>query len=177
MKKYSMCILGFILIFIIDHLYAHPGHETVGHGWERVIRFIGNFHLIFLHFPIVFIVTTGIAEWLYFMKKDLRFDHAARFMILMAAISAIPTVICGLALGYSFSYNTTYPGTLANTFWLHQLFGILTAFLAIACSYFREYSHSLKIYYVFLIISIISVTITGYLGGMLTFGPNPLIPS
>lgn len=132
---------------------------------------IGRFHLLMLHFPIALIVMTVVAEWLWIWYRNPIFDHAARFMILAAAIVAPPTALLGLALGYGQSYD----GLSLDLYVWHRYFGLLTAGLAIITAilkerYVREYGPSLTNYYICLFLLFISVSLTGAFGGGLAFG-------
>ena len=132
---------------------------------------IGRFHLIFLHFPIALIVMTVVAEWLWIWFRNPIFDHAARFMILAAAIFAFPTALLGLAFGY----GQVYEGLNLELYVWHRYFGLLTAGLAIITAilrerYVRQYASSLASYYICLFLLFICVSLTGAFGGGLAFG-------
>lgn len=161
-------------------ILAHGNSEHVsGHGvigYEKWIQWIGNFHPILLHFPIALIVMTVIAELLALKSKSTIFSQAARFMISMAAITAIPTAILGLAYGY----GANYEDALQSIFWWHRFFGIGTAILAVFVAVLKELNIrekvAMKTYGFFLGILFLFVTITGYLGGEMTFGLFHLVP-
>lgn len=160
------------LILSVTNLFAHDGHsKTDAYGY---LWWIGNFHPLFLQFPIVLTVMTGIAELICYFRQNVLCIHAARFMLLGAAIMVVPTVLFGLALGYKSLPD--YNDLLIGYVWWHGSFGILSGLLIIATAYSREYVRNATLYYVLLTISICSVVITGFLGGSITFGPYALIP-
>lgn len=137
-------------------------------GW---LAAIGRLHLLFLHFPIALIIMTVVAEWLWIWFANPVFNHAARFMIVAAAAFAIPTALLGLAFGYSQNYE----GIALDLYAWHRYFGFLTAGLAVIAAILRErhvkeYSTSLASYYICLFFLFLSVSLTGALGGSLTFG-------
>lgn len=137
-------------------------------GW---LAAIGRLHLLFLHFPIALIIMTVVAEWLWIWFANPVFNHAARFMIVAAAAFAIPTTLLGLAFGYSQNYE----GIALDLYAWHRYFGFLTAGLAVIAAILRErhvkeYSTSLASYYICLFFLFLSVSLTGALGGSLTFG-------
>ena len=118
-----------------------------------------------------------ISEFLFLRYKNLFFDHASRFMLIAAAISVIPTVTTGLA----FSYGVSYAGDMADIFWWHRFMGLFTAVIAFVTMIFKELTvrkiFRSSIYYsISLLILFISVNITGYLGGKITFGQQSLLP-
>lgn len=154
------------------------GHKgfTSGDILKDWMQWIGNFHLIFLHFPIALIIMTVISECLSFKYKNLFFNHASRFMLIAATVSTIPTLITGLA----FSYGVSYEGNMADFFWWHRFLGIFIAALSLFTVILKELTVRKSLrptnYYISLSILFISVNITGYLGGEITFEQQNLIP-
>lgn len=156
-------------------LYAHEAHfQGAAEGvYGKLIHWIGNFHLIFLHFPIALIITTACADLLFLYSKKPLFSEASRLMILCTAISAILTVLTGFA----FAYQMHYEGILATFYWLHLSLGILIALLAVVAVFLRELHAnkkltSLRAYYFCIVALFISVNATGFFGGEMTFGLN-----
>lgn len=141
-------------------------------SYNKIIHWLGNFHPIFLHFPIALIAMTVISELLLFWFGNPLFDHASRFMIIAAAITVIPTALFGFAYGY----HAHYEGDLATLFEWHQFSGIFTTLFTIAAATLRELHSSRRIYYICLTIIFISVNLTAYFGGEMTFGPGHLWP-
>lgn len=173
MKRFGS-LLQATLMLVPWLLLAHDGHnESIPVPLEdQWIRWIGNFHPVIMHFPISFIIMTGVSEFLYSRLLNPLFDHASRFMILAAAFTAIPNVILGAALGYVAGYS----GWEADYYGWHRLFGVATTLLVIAATYTREYVGRDRLYFTLLGLSILGVTLTGYFGGSLTFGPDTLVP-
>lgn len=139
-------------------------------AYSKIIQLLGNLHPIFLHFPIALIIMTVISELLFFWCGSSLFDHASRFMIIAAAISAIPTALSGFAFGY----DAHYEGILSDFFWWHRFLGVLTTLFTIAAAALKELHsrkqwHTMKAYYICLAIIFISVNLTGFLGGEMTF--------
>lgn len=146
---------------------AHDGHAHMASQAQidAFIYWLGTFHPMFLSFPIALITMTVIAELIYSWHGHILFEHAARFMLLAAAILVIPTVIFGLALGY----NAAYPDPQADFFWWHRALGLLTMGLVIIAAYLREYHGRTTPYLCFLGAAFVSVFLTGFFGGNLTF--------
>lgn len=146
-------------------------------SFDEIIKWVGNFHLILLHFPIALITMAAVSELLFFWYGNSLFDQASRFMVLAAAVMVLPTVLTGLAYGY----NVPYEGVMASYFWWHRFFGLFTAFLAITTAVFRElpsqrFPCAGAAYYLCLFLLFISVNVTAFLGGSLTFGIGHLWP-
>lgn len=184
LKSFRAILL--LLLSISLFLQAHEGHEhlssfaadsSFGSQMDISLRFIswlhgiGRFHFLFLHFPIALIVMTAVAELLWLWFKNPLFAHAARFMILSAALFALPTAF----LGFAFSYGQHYEGLPLDLFLWHRYFGCFTTGLALIAAilrerYVRQQAASLISYYVCLFFLFISVSLTGAFGGSLTFG-------
>lgn len=164
-------ILLCLLLFSFG-LSAHEGHsheEPYGYLW-----WLGNFHPLILQFPIVLTVMTGVTECLCYLRQNPFYAHAARFLLLAAAVLVIPTVLLGLALGYR--SEPDYNEFLIGYYIWHRFFGIVTGLLIIGTAYVREYVRIGALYYALLALSVCSVIVTAYLGGSMTFGPYALVP-
>lgn len=166
MKRLAYLGTLFVSLFS-SSLMAHDGHSAAAAGaqMDAFIYWIGGFHPMFLGFPIALITMTVVAEVLFSRRGENLYDHAARFMILSAAILSIPTVLFGLALGY----GAAYPNPQADFFWWHRFVGLSTMALVIVTAYLREYNGRRAPYFTFLTASFLSVIVTGFLGGNLTF--------
>ncbi len=176
----------FFILCLCVFIQAHEGHHVfspfaanseffaqneVSSRLTSWLGWIGRFHLLFLHFPIALIFMTLAAEWLWIWSANLLFNHAARFMILAAAIFGLPTALLGLAFGY----GQNYEGMSLDLYVWHRYFGLLTAGLAIIAAILRERyaperATSLTSYYICLFFLFLSVSLTGAFGGSLAFG-------
>jgi uncharacterized membrane protein len=187
-------MLGYLKVFMVLFLmggvvFAHEGHhlaledalvvgnptlpifQNILENYGYMIRWIGQFHLVILHFPIALTVMTVVAEILFFWYRKPVFEQAAYFMIISAAVWAVPTALLGLAL----SYGAAYQGLQLEIFEWHRYFGSLTVFLAaltayLRYDYFAKQKKSLALYYISLFFLFISVSLTGVFGGSLAFG-------
>lgn len=130
----------------------HPGHQTS----FSFLRILGSFHLILLHFPIAFIIMAFIFE---LIKKE----YVARLMILLTAITALPTALFGLVLGY----NANYQGDLFIYYRVHMILGFAISLLSILAVLFRQRDRG--VYWFSLILLVILVITTGFMGGLLSF--------
>lgn len=170
MKLISVIFLMTTFPFL---LVGHEGHhhDVSVFNLDTLIREIGTYHLVMLHFPIALIVMTVVAEILYSWKNNVLFDNAARFMIISAAVVAVPTFLLGLA----YASGQEYAGSAANDLWWHRLLGIFTGVLAAGTAFLREKysahrkSSDQKRYYFCLLILFFSVCVTSYFGGRMAF--------
>lgn len=189
MKKLKAFFLTILMCFMLFQLraFAHEGHQeeemqasekqVEAVNFDKIIKWVGNFHPILLHFPIALITMAAVSELFFFWGGNSFFDQASRFMVLAAAVTVIPTVLTGLAYGY----NAQYEGIMATYFWWHRFSGIFTAMLAIITAVIKglppqKFPHLKTIYYVCLFLLFISASVTGFLGGSLTFGIGHLWP-
>ncbi len=169
--KVKFLLTVFVGLFSFILLQAHDGHDQTLFE-QSFMAWLGSFHPLFLHFPIALIVMTAVAECFSYWTRDSFFDAASRFMIMAAAVTAIPTTLFGLA----FAYSATYGGELMDDLWWHRFFGLLTTFLVVGTVYMREYYRHWPLYYALLVLSFISVCATAFFGGQMTFGPFYFLP-
>lgn len=180
MKRYLMFLSFFCMISLGNILNAHSviaevnqlEHPATEHSafvaetnGEKIIHWLGYLHPVMIHFPIALVLMTVISEILFLFTRNPLFDGAARFMIIAAAITALPTALFGLAL----SYGAHYQGDYATIFFWHEVCGIITVFFAIIAAILRE-KRKMGFYYLCLAILFLSVNIGGYLGGEMTWG-------
>lgn len=149
-----------------------PTVKQFGGRPQNWAQWIGGFHFILLHFPLALIAMTAFSELLFAYYHRPIFDYASRFMLIAAAILAVPTALLGLI----YSYTATYSGLLADFVFWHMWAGLTTAGLAIFVAFLRERYGRVKLYYTCLIILFLLVNITGFLGGGMTFGPYHMLP-
>lgn len=184
--------LIFSLLFICFSLsaLAHEGHhkdiseqelvqkngeqvdESVGGKPQTWTQWIGSFHLVLVHFPIALINMVIISELLLARSGKPMFEFSSRFMLIAAAIISTPTAI----LGFVFSYSSVYEAMMAPFLWWHMWLGICTALLTIVVAAMRERYGVDNLYYVFLVILVLLVNLTGFFGGGMVFGPYHMYP-
>ncbi len=162
-----------------DAAAGHHEHDDVDgdpHGLARVIRFAGQFHPIAVHFPIALIIAAAAAELLGGVtgtSKNL-FLNASRFVIFLGALSGIAAMLLGWATGAS----AHYPPDFSLTFDLHRWMGTSTSLAIVVCavlcelSYRKDNAALRSAYRVVLGLSVVLVSLTGYLGGSLIYGLN-----
>lgn len=164
-RRLSQLLIACLIVTSYS-LFGHEGHHhLLGElDLEGILHYIGQAHLILVHFPIALVIMTVVAEILHYFYPKPIYDHAARFMIVTAAILVIPTALAGLA----FSYNVTYEEPLATYFWWHRFFGLVSGILVILAAILRELFVR-RGYYVCLAVLFVSIILTGYFGGLVAF--------
>lgn len=128
---------------------------------------LGDWHVIFLHFPIALYYTGLIFDLLGGIFK-INVYPAGHWIVIFAVITTIPTVITGLDLTDEFSRN--------RYFELHRNWGLMTLGFGLLHGTYRAYVLKAKKafrYWVFMTLSVVScflVTITADWGGLIVFG-------
>lgn len=180
----------FFIIYVLTFsllAFAHNGHgESIAQSIEGVqhneiaqpgrptswTQWIGNFHLILIHFPIALINMLVISELFWAWTKKPIFEFSSRFLLISAAILAPITAILGLIL----SYTVSFQGLVETFLWWHMSLGILTAGLVVALAFIKENMGPSKLYYTGLMLLFLLVNLTSFFGGGMTFGPYHMYP-
>ncbi len=153
-----------------DHGSDHTGEV---HGVNRLVRFLGKFHPLVVHFPIALILVTALAEVLVLIQGG-TFYTAARFCLILAALGAIVAMLLGLA-AEDFAH---FSGKFNEVLETHELFGVITTINIVVAAIVSEIARRTKrqniyhLYRVLLLSAVILVSITGYYGGTLVYGPH-----
>ncbi len=157
-----------------DTEHDHATGHGQPHGMGRLIRFVGKFHSVAVHFPVALIVVAALAEVLAFVTKKSLFRDAARFSLVVGAMVGIAAV----AVGWSAGAFTNYPTELSRTFvlhkWLGTCIGVLLVVAAILCEvYHRRGSRAAGAgYRLILAVAVVLIGLTGHFGGILVYGPG-----
>lgn len=148
------------------------GHGESG-GFGRVVRFMGKFHPLIVHFPIALILAAALAEVAFMVTGRAHFSIAAHLSIRVGALSALLAVTLGWAAA-SFAH---YPGELASALVSHRWLGTATgvaAILAGSASLLSKYGNfrprSVWVYRISLFLSATLVGATGHFGAVLIYG-------
>ncbi len=152
-----------------DHATGH-GQPT---GLWRLIRFLGKFHPLVVHFPIALVLATVAAEVLSAVSRKPVFAEAARFMIVLAGLSVVLTV----GLGWAAGAFAEYTGDASRTLWLHRWLGTVSGILVVLTAVLSEVSRlknqerPFRIWYrTSLFIAGVMIGLTGHFGATLIYG-------
>jgi uncharacterized membrane protein/mono/diheme cytochrome c family protein len=134
---------------------------------DRMIRFLGKFHLLLLHFPIALLITAGVGELLS-LRHPQKPSEVSRFCLTLAAIAVIPTV----ALGWLHAASGYGVGS-AQMLSLHRWLGTITGawVLIVAVCVWRD-SRRGRFWRgrIMLAVGIVLVLSTAHAGGLLAHG-------
>ncbi len=135
---------------------------------------IGKFHVIVVHFPIALVFSAVLADLLWLATRKETFARAGRYCLVLAAISALPVVITGLAAAHTQQFVGDYLYIVAA----HRYLGIASFVIAAlaACMRFSCRQPMKKWwlvgYCILMLALMVSIALTGHYGGMLVHGKN-----
>ncbi len=161
-------LFGAALILNVAETWAHVTEASAAANqvgpW---MKWFGQLHVILVHYPIALVVMAVVAEVLYSWTENPMYEDAAKFMLIAAAVLAIPTAITGQL----FSLETSQESALAGYLWWHRLFGIVTVVL-LAITVLLRYTTTRKAYLWSLALTLLSTIATAYLGSAMVWGPQ-----
>jgi len=160
-QLYKSIFIILILVFGVGVLYTINTENT-----PRFILFLGRFHPLLLHLPIGALVVTFFLDILSRFQNKYP-ETVIRNLIGFTSIFAIVTCFLGYFLSLEGGYEK-------NTLDLHFYIGIGTAVLS--CILFllslKPNFKANKIFLPLFIITLISISVTGHYGSILTHGDN-----
>jgi hypothetical protein len=132
------------------------------------VEFVGRLHFPLLHFPIALLFGVALLEFVWRRGDQLQRRAFVAPLLLTAALSAIVTVVAGLALANGESFD----GAQADTFTLHRGLGIGTAVLAVVLVVLQKLGAGA--YRPLLGVAVVAVSVVGHMGGELVHGAGYL---
>ena len=157
------------MVVIIPFLPA-PSTPTAGFA-----VFLGRFHPLLLHFPIVLVLlTVGVEAWIYFRSRRMSNDEPgqARVVIDILLFSSLASGLITVIGGYLLYRSGEYQGELVR---LHLWGGVLLMLALIGAALFRWSPAPIKrshVYQVFLLSAGGLIIFTSHMGGSITHGQN-----
>ncbi len=141
--------------------------------WQRIIRFLGQFHPPSSHFPIALLIAALPAEAMWKLTRKHSWKSTVRFCVVLGAAGAVVTA----SLGWCDAAFSNYTGASAPLLWWHRWLGTGTALWALGTALLSEFAHKeghpRALCYAFrltLLGGIVLVSISGYLGASLIYG-------
>jgi hypothetical protein len=133
---------------------------------DRMIRFLGRFHLLLLHFPIALLIAAGIAEVLAWRTSRVP-SSIVLFCVTLAALAVVPTV------GFGWLHAEAGNG-VGMRLSLHRWVGMATGawVLVTAVLMWRDEVRGTRSWLarVALGLAVVLVSATAHFGGMLAHG-------
>jgi hypothetical protein len=164
--RFGLLGLGPVLLLSVLFVLLPPD------GLERAAwaQFIGRFHLLTVHFPIVLILLVPVLE---FAGRDRRLLHLRSSIDFIWALAAISSLLAAF-LGWCLARSGGYSGRLVTQ---HMWGGLAVASVCWLCWMARGRFRGLNldpIYAVGLVAAMGLISWTGYRGGQLSQGENHL---
>lgn len=131
-------------------------------------------HPVIVHFPIALFIASAIFEALALWRKQPAFASVAYYNLLGAALSIPFTVATGLA-----AWQLQFEGApLKGNLRLHLVFAVTTATIILVLFWkrfrLRKNNQSPRIgYFALMAVALITITLTGHLGGILSGVEGP----
>ncbi len=98
--------------------------------WKRALQWVGRFHPVSTHFPVALMLVAVLAEGLVWWTGRNSWSQTVRFLVVLAALGAVATVI----LGWINASFTNYLGENVSILFWHRWVGTLTGVWALVCS-------------------------------------------
>lgn len=136
---------------------------------------LGKLHLVLVHLPIALVVAAATADLLWAITRRKFFDYGGLYCLLGALVTAPLTALTGDML-----MDLKFKGIEPLLAQQHETAGYVALAVIVAAAVFRVLWAIrgwkwLKAIYVLLIAScLVTISVTGHLGGQLAFGENYL---
>jgi uncharacterized membrane protein len=138
---------------------------------DRILRWLGKFHLLLLHFPIALVVAAGLGEARSVWRRSPQPSETVRFCFWLAALTAIPTAV----LGWLHAANASGLGSsqlLTAHRWLGTTAAVWLVITAVCVE--RDARSGLRSRAAWLLMTsgILVTALTAHLGGLLDRGSD-----
>lgn len=146
---------------------AAPARTPPAWTW-RTLKWLGKFHLLLLHFPIVLVISSVLSESWRWWSQDERWSTLTRMLLWGAGLSAVPVVVLGWLHGMSYGRGSL----LAWHRWMGTVVGVLlnvTAVLAEMDSRAKKHSWLCRLV---LYGTALLTGLTAHFGGEMVHGSN-----
>jgi uncharacterized membrane protein len=154
----------------------HPDNMPARHVHDPEKLKIGDLHPMILHFPIVLFLMAFVLDFLFLIGKVKEpYSNAAHWIVIIATVMAVLTVITGLYAKLSHGDN---PDVM-----IHRNWGLITLIYSVGHAIFRGYAiRNKRIFsaWIFVLISLINlglISIMAEYGGIVTRGKGLWIHS
>jgi uncharacterized membrane protein len=138
---------------------------------KRILRFLGPFHLVVLHFPIALLIAAAVAEFRGAALGSRTLTSAVRYCVLLGAASAVATA----SLGWIHAANGHGAGA-TQLLGLHRWIGTAAAAWAVGTALVSEWDERRGVrsvwFRVWLFVGALLVAVEGHIGGMLVHGDD-----
>jgi len=167
-KFFVFAILALVAFFLLHNTSWIVDHENPA----SFVKFLGRFHPLLVHFPIVLVLLTAGLDWYSRKKNNESLRGLTTWFLGATAFFSFISVYLGLMLTAGESYD-------ADLLEWHERFGVLLAVATTLAFLFRsttlsKYDWSSKASTFLLILGVVFMTIGADKGGSLTHGTGYL---
>jgi uncharacterized membrane protein len=138
---------------------------------KSIVRLLGPFHLVVLHFPIALVIAAAVTELWGAINGSRTLTPAVRFCVLLGAVSAVVTA----SLGWIHAANGHGAGS-PQLLRLHRWIGTAGATWAVGTVLVSEWDERRGVrsfwFRVWLFVGALLVAVEGHIGGMLVHGDD-----
>jgi uncharacterized membrane protein/mono/diheme cytochrome c family protein len=138
---------------------------------QRILNWMGKFHLLLLHFPIALVIAAGVGEGWSLWRRNPIPSESVRYCLWLGALAALPTA--GMGWLYAAAGNGVgSPQLLTAHRWLGTtaaLFMVVTAVCAERDARRAARSRRVRLLLTF---TILMIALTAHLGGLLDRGED-----
>jgi len=152
----------FVTVFLLGLLFI----PLDGSIENTFVFFLGRFHPLLLHLPIGSLIVLFLMERINQWRPNLNLGSACALLLWFSVISIIPTALLGVLLGA----NGSYDDALLD---IHKWLGWFTALSCVWLVVIRK-KNPTRFYHIFLLTTVVLLSIAGHYGGNLTHGKGYL---
>lgn len=143
--------------------------------FQRAWRFLGNLHILAVHFPIALLILAAPLELAAVLRRSRKFAFASRANFLIGSVAAL----IAAALGWIAAANSHYTGDAASLLEWHRWLGTASALVALSGVFGLILESTGKargtlIFQGSLFVLLVLIPIASHYGGSLTYGPDHL---
>jgi uncharacterized membrane protein/mono/diheme cytochrome c family protein len=136
---------------------------------SRAVRWLGKFHLLLLHFPIVLVLAAGVGEVVSAWRGSRVPAPAVQFCLYLAAVAAVPTVALGW-LHAAAGNGVASPQLLTAHRWLGTLAGAWVVGTAVWAGRDARRGVRSRPVRIALAVGMLLVVATAHAGGLMAHG-------
>ena len=138
---------------------------------DRIIRWLGKFHLLLLHFPIALVLAAGAGEaWSVWQRTRIP-SESVRFCLWLGALAAIPTVCLGWLFAAAGNGEGS-PQLLMAHRWLGTAAAVWLLMTAFCVELDARRGVRSRVVWFLLALGVFITAITAHLGGLLHRGAD-----
>jgi mono/diheme cytochrome c family protein/uncharacterized membrane protein len=138
---------------------------------ERILHWLGKFHLLLLHFPIALVLAAGVGEARSMWHRNPLPSESVRFCLWLAALDAIPTAVLGWLFAAA-GNGAASPQLLMAHRWLGTIAAVWLVISALCAERDARQGVRSRGLRLMLMSGVLIVGLTAHFGGLLARGQD-----